>query len=139
MTSKTKPKVFLFQSGGASPHPNGPKKFPQNVIHPLLTRVAGLMTWLAGYYPNVCDNTNIQRFIYEQRDSDGNPSVNYIVTRPFVIQYADKVNRSDVELEGTEDSFTFATIKNTELARFSLKSLDNESLYGKMPFIHLSK
>ncbi|KAL7515940.1 hypothetical protein ACHAWX_001007 [Stephanocyclus meneghinianus] len=127
MTSKAKPRVFLFQSGGASPHPRGYNK--------IRTGIAQLAVRAAGYYPNVCDNTNIQKFILEQKDGDGKPSVNFIVTRPLIITPSEKVARDDVELEGKEDGFSFSEVKNTELARFTLKSLEDESLYGKMPFI----
>lgn len=124
---KTKPKAFVFQSGGASPHPKGYNK--------VRTWVANQAVRMAGYYPNCRDNDNVQKFILEQKDADGRPAINYIVTRPLIIQPAEKLTRADVELEGIENGFSFDAIKNTELAKFTLKSLEDENMYGKMPFV----
>lgn len=128
---ETKPKLFVFQSGGASWHPKGYNK--------VRTWVANQAVKMAGYYPNCRDNDNVQKFIIEQKDANGKPTVNFLVTRPLIIQPAEKLTRDDVELEGKEDGFSFDAIKNTELAKFTLNCLGDETMYNTLPFVLPSK
>ncbi|CAB9505292.1 NmrA-like family [Seminavis robusta] len=121
-TSSTPPKVVLYQAGAFSPTPDR----PLTMIHSVFKAVG---QWVMGLGPNVDDNTQVIAYIHQNINTLG---FNTIVSRPGMLN--DKPG-GNVQLKADHFSPTNFAITFSDLAIWSLKAIQDSSLYGTFPFV----
>jgi len=113
-------KVFLHQSGAFVAHPDGTQPFVMKIM-------ACVVGWLAGIYPNLEENLNIEKFMWSVKDE---VPFKMICIRPGGLKKG----------EGGEE---LAAVKSPpmgmafykDLGVFTVKAIKDESLYGEYPYV----
>ena len=122
-------KVFLHQAGAFVPHPDG--------SHPLLLRMLKKYAEhpkLGGIGPNLAENLSIMKYMMSIQDDD-DVKFKMIATRPGKLDNSDKM----VELIGDDTNYPMSTTSYYDLGRFTVDAIEDESLYGKFPFVVAKK
>lgn len=115
-------KVLLYQAGAFSALPDKPLP----MVGSFFKKVVG--EWIMRIGPNIEDNTKVIQYIY---DNSGTIGFNTIVSRPAAL--ADKP--SNATLRADHFSSSNFSITFYDLAVWSLKAIQDQSLYGTYPFV----
>ena len=116
------PKVVFYQAGALAALPDKPLTLMQSFIR----KVVG--EWIVGNIGTIQDNEAVIRYIYEHK---GDLGFDIIVSRPAMI----KEKPSGTELKADHDNATNSPISFHDLAEWSLKAIQDESLYGTFPYV----
>jgi NAD(P)H-binding len=125
MLKKTNPsvKVVLYQAGGLSPKPGQQLPTMLKVVRLVVGR------WILGLGPNLEDNDKVIQYVHDNASTFGFP---VIVTRPGTLE--DKAGGKE-ELKADHFSPTYGSITFYDLADWSLKAIQDSSLYGTFPYV----
>ncbi|CAB9498924.1 expressed unknown protein [Seminavis robusta] len=122
-SSSTSVKVVLYQADAFSPTPDRPLTIVNSVVKTVLGK------WIMGIGPNCEDNTNVVQYYYDNANALG---FKFIVSRPAALN--DKQGDTE-ELKADHFSSTNFPITLADLAVWTLKALQDSSLYGTFPFV----
>ena len=118
-------KVLLYQAGVFSTKPNRKLPFVMNIVKTVVGK------WVIGIGPNMEDNNNVVRYLHDNSTTLGFP---FIVSRPGPLH--DKPSHGGPD-ELTVDHFNGTLFATTfyDLAQWSLKAIQDPSLYGTYPYV----